>query len=117
MGLDVKRARQEGRLAYVVARGGFKPESTFAVIAAYLAGANGVVYIHETFRDVVELPMLPLQLDEALAKFARGETDEYALAAKFGIDIHHLEGVGLLKKADGRALDDLITALLDIQRG
>jgi len=86
------------------------------VIAAYLAGANGVVYIHETFRDVVELPMLPLQLDEALAKFARGEIDEYAIADKLGMDLHHLEGVGLLKKADGRALDDLLTALLEIQR-
>jgi len=50
VGNDVKKARREGRLTYVVATGGFKPEFTFAVIAAYLAGAHGAVYIHETFR-------------------------------------------------------------------
>ncbi len=36
---DVRRARRE--TTYVVATGGFKPESTFAVIAAYLAEAHG----------------------------------------------------------------------------
>ena len=35
---DVRRARMG--LVYVVAIGGFKPESTFAVIAAYLAGVH-----------------------------------------------------------------------------
>ncbi|MEM4650566.1 MAG: putative CRISPR-associated protein [Pyrobaculum sp.] len=55
----MKKARREERLTYVVATGGFKPESTFAVIAAYLAGAHGAVYIHETFKDVVELPIPP----------------------------------------------------------
>ena len=34
----MKRARREGRLTYVVATGGNKPESTFAVTAAYVAG-------------------------------------------------------------------------------
>jgi len=37
---DVRRARGEGRLTYVVATGGFKPKSTFAVIAACLAEAQ-----------------------------------------------------------------------------
>jgi len=68
----MKRARREGRLTYVVATGGYKPESTFAVTAAYVVGAHGVVYVHETFKDVVELPILPLRLEKALAKFARG---------------------------------------------
>ena len=36
---DVRRARMG--LVYVVAIGGFKPESTFAVIAACLAEAHG----------------------------------------------------------------------------
>ena len=67
----MKRARKEGRLTYVVATGGYKPESTFAVTAAYVAGAHGVVYVQETFKDVVELPILPLQLEETLAKFAK----------------------------------------------
>lgn len=41
---DVRATRAGGALAYVIATGGFKPESTYAVIAAYLAGANGVAY-------------------------------------------------------------------------
>jgi putative CRISPR-associated protein (TIGR02619 family) len=116
VGSDVKKARREGRLTYVVATGGYKPESTFAVIAAYLAGALGAVYIHETFREVVELPMLPLQLKEVLARFARGEADEHAVARNLGMDVHHLEGIKLLKKtAEGYTLHDLLTALLELQ--
>jgi len=81
----------EGRLTYVVATGGYKPESTFAVTAAYVAGAHGVVYVHETFKDVVELPILPLQLEETLAKFARREADEHDVAHHLRMDIHHLK--------------------------
>jgi putative CRISPR-associated protein (TIGR02619 family) len=116
VGNDVRRARGEGRLTYVVATGGFKPESTFAVIAAYLAGAHGAVYIHETFKEVVELPMLPLQLRQVLARFARGEADEHDIAHHLGMDIHHLEGIRLLKKtAEGYTLNNLLTALLELQ--
>jgi putative CRISPR-associated protein (TIGR02619 family) len=116
VGGDVRKARGEGRLTYVVATGGYKPESTFAVIAAYLAGAHGAVYIHETFKEVVELPMLPIQLREVLARFARGEADEHDVAHHLGMDIHHLEGIKLLKKtAEGYALHDLLTALLELQ--
>ena len=89
----MKRARREGRLTYVVATGGNKPESTFAVTAAYVAGAHGVVYVHETFREVVELPILPLQLEETLAKFARREADEHDIARHQGMDIHHLKDI------------------------
>ncbi len=39
VGNDVRKARRE--TTYVVATGGFKPESIFAVIAAYLAGVHG----------------------------------------------------------------------------
>lgn len=117
VGLDVKRSRREGRLAYVVATGGFKPESTFAVIAAYLAGAHGVVYVHESFKEAVELPMLPLQLDEVLARFDGGEVDEYAVAKRLGLDVHHLEGVGVLTRTEGgRELNPLLKELLKLAR-
>jgi hypothetical protein len=52
-----------------------------------------VVYVHETFREVVELPILPLQLEETLAKFARREADEHDIARHQGIDIHHLKDI------------------------
>ena len=54
------------RLTYVVAAGGYKPESTFAVTAVYVAGAHGVVYVHETFKDVVELPIIVEERGETL---------------------------------------------------
>ena len=52
-----------------------------------------MVYVHETFKDVVELPILPLQLEETLAKFARREADEHDIARHQGMDIHHLKDI------------------------
>ncbi|ABP50687.1 MULTISPECIES: putative CRISPR-associated protein [Pyrobaculum] len=110
---DFSEARREGRMPYIVATGGFKPESTFAVVAAYAAGAVGVFYIHETFRRLVELPMVPLQLHGAVAKFARGEADEHRLARELGLDVQHLEAVGLLVEEGGaRRLNPLLERLL-----
>ncbi|ACB39392.1 putative CRISPR-associated protein [Pyrobaculum neutrophilum] len=105
---DVRTARAGGALAYVVATGGFKPESTYA--AAYLAGANGVAYIHETFREAVLLPMTPLDVADAVKKFHRGEIDEGLLARALGLDVQHLEAIGLL--TPDRALNPLLAELL-----
>ena len=43
--------------------GGFKPESGALLAIAGLIGIDSVYYIHEVFRDVVELPILPLKID------------------------------------------------------
>jgi hypothetical protein len=60
--------------------------------------------------------MLPLQLREVLARFARGEADEHDVARHLRMDIHHLEGIKLLKKTtEGYALHDLLLALLELQ--
>lgn len=45
--------------------GGFKPESGALLAIAGLIGIDSVYYIHEVFRDVVELPILPLKIDPA----------------------------------------------------
>ncbi|HIP57569.1 MAG TPA: putative CRISPR-associated protein [Ignisphaera aggregans] len=45
--------------------GGFKPESGALLAIAGLIGIDSVYYIHEVFRDVVELPILPLRIDPA----------------------------------------------------
>lgn len=113
---DVKRAKRAGRLPYVVATGGFKPESTFAVLAGYLAGAVGVFYMHESFKEVVLLPYIPLAPHPALLAFARGEGDAYDLARGLGWDVHHLEGAGLLEREGSswrlsRFLDELLRSL------
>jgi len=47
---------------YLNATGGFKPETTFAVITALLHGVRAIYYIHESFQDVVILPAPPLQI-------------------------------------------------------
>jgi len=44
--------------------GGFKPETGFLILIAGLIGANRVYYIHETMREVVEIPILPLTITE-----------------------------------------------------
>ncbi len=60
----VELRRRGGYKVVVNPTGGFKPESAYLTVVAMLAGgAWRVVYTHETFRDVVELPMLPITLD------------------------------------------------------
>ena len=58
--------RKRGARVYVNATGGFKPETTFLVIASCVAGATAAYYIHEAFREVTELPLPPLHLDPEL---------------------------------------------------
>jgi CRISPR/Cas system-associated protein Csm6 len=62
----VVRRRSEGVKVYVNATPGFKAEVTFLVIASILAGANAVVYIHDSFRSPVLLPIPPLSLNTKL---------------------------------------------------
>lgn len=59
----VVKGKSEGRRSYILATAGFKPETTSAVIAALLSGADGVYYVYESSRDLVELPALPIGLN------------------------------------------------------
>ncbi|MEM1875156.1 MAG: putative CRISPR-associated protein [Candidatus Hadarchaeales archaeon] len=48
---------------YVHATGGFKPETAIALLASNLPGIGApVLYIHESFREVVRLPAMPVRL-------------------------------------------------------
>jgi len=53
---------------YVFATAGFKPETTAAVIAALLAQADGIYYVHESSRNLVEIPAIPLAIREDALK-------------------------------------------------
>jgi putative CRISPR-associated protein (TIGR02619 family) len=59
------------------ATGGYKPETGFLLLVAGLVGASRVYYIHETMREVVEIPVLPVKVSEplkgVLERAARGE--------------------------------------------
>lgn len=47
---------------YINATPGFKAETTFIVLISLLLGADGVVYIHESFNKPVLLPSIPLSV-------------------------------------------------------
>ncbi|MEM0359008.1 MAG: putative CRISPR-associated protein [Candidatus Hadarchaeales archaeon] len=50
-------------MVYVHATGGFKPETAIALLASNLPGVGApVLYIHESFREVVRLPAMPVWL-------------------------------------------------------
>ena len=83
-----KTVSRGGYKVYLNATGGFKPETTFAVIAALLHGVRGIYYIHESFQDVVILPAPPLQIEvshlEKLRLLSVEGKQKYLLMDAFG---------------------------------
>jgi len=63
---DVKRYRSEYDLVVANLTAGFKPESGFLLLASALIGVDRAYYIHETMREVVEIPLIPLKLHESI---------------------------------------------------
>ena len=59
---DTVRYAERGYHVCVNATPGFKVESAYVTVAAMLAGIHCVYYMHEAFRDVVYMPVPPLQL-------------------------------------------------------
>ncbi|NPA04866.1 MAG: putative CRISPR-associated protein [Crenarchaeota archaeon] len=64
---DVKKLKAT-HLVYLNPTGGFKPETAAAIMAASMAGAHAVYYIHEYMRTPVSLPILPVKPDTELMK-------------------------------------------------
>ncbi|ABM80618.1 putative CRISPR-associated protein [Hyperthermus butylicus] len=61
---DVKELAREGYTVYLNATGGFKPEAGIALLAASLAGPIAAYYKHESMREAVMLPLIPLNVDK-----------------------------------------------------
>jgi len=61
---DVKKYRSEYDLVVANLTAGFKPESGFLLLVSALIGVDRAYYIHETMKDIVEIPLIPLKLDE-----------------------------------------------------
>lgn len=81
--------------------GGFKPESAYLTVVAILAGgAWRVVYAHETFREVVELPILPITLDSKYVKALSGRPTLDELRS-VGLDPEDLRESGVIDIRDG----------------
>lgn len=69
--LAIKEARERGQRVFVNATPGFKAESSFLVLASLLAGADGVVYLHETFREPIYIPAVPIKIDDQFASLVK----------------------------------------------
>lgn len=105
----VVRKKSEGLKVYVNATPGFKSEVTFLVIASILAGADGVVYIHESFRSPVLLPIPPLTLNtkvvsDVLELFKDISClDTYYVNSRLGSElVTNMLDLGVLRLEEGR---------------
>ncbi len=98
---------KKGRKVYINATGGFKPETAYLVLAGALAGAHKAYYIHETFKEIVELPLPKLSIDEKLVNVIKNLKEPYAplneeelkeKLASEGLDINDLRERGVIHK-------------------
>lgn len=61
----IQREREQGREVLINATGGFKAEIAYAVLVGLLFDLS-VVYIHERFGDIIEMPPVPIEWDYSL---------------------------------------------------
>jgi len=61
----IRRERQQGREVSINATGGFKAEIAYATLVGLLFDVP-VYYIHEAFRDIIEIPPTPIGWDYTL---------------------------------------------------
>jgi len=67
----IKELKGSGYRVIIMPVGGYKPECTYATIVGLLFGADKVVYIHESFREIVELPLIPINIDSKFVDLIR----------------------------------------------
>ncbi len=61
----IRREREQGREVLINATGGFKAEIAYATLVGLLFDVP-VYYIHEAFREIIELPPTPISWDYSL---------------------------------------------------
>ncbi len=101
--------------------GGYKPESTYATIIGLIFGVSKVVYVHETFREVVELPLVPLDVSSRFIEIIEKIKDLRELSRQdvedLGLDVDELVESGILvKEGPGYRIADWILKLLELRR-
>lgn len=103
----IKEKKAQGFRIFVNATAGFKPESTFIVMAASLAFADQVYYIHESFKETVTIPLLPVIIDPnyiEILKMLKNPMPKYLVKEHLmyrGIELAELEERGLIKEEEG----------------
>ncbi|NPA23826.1 MAG: putative CRISPR-associated protein [Crenarchaeota archaeon] len=107
---------KNGYRIIVMPIGGYKPESTYATMIGLMFGASKVVYIHESFRQVIDLPLLPIDVDpkfiEIASKIGDDELPRSAIEM-LGVDVDELLDRGLLERTgEGYRLAGWVKSLL-----
>jgi putative CRISPR-associated protein (TIGR02619 family) len=94
---------KQGYDIFISATAGFKPETTFFVIAASLCSSKPptVYYIHESFRNIVTLPLIPLEVPDEYLK----------IAEEFKEPKHQNDVLDILKKKFNKGYDYFVYLL------
>ncbi|MGC9137327.1 MAG: putative CRISPR-associated protein, partial [Caldivirga sp.] len=82
-----------------------------------LAGAWRIIYSHESFREIVELPMLPLSLDPRFRNALKqvGQGVYKGVLEQVGVNVDELEDKGLVEVKDGVVnVKDWVAKLLEL---
>jgi len=118
---------RRGVKVYVNATAGFKAESAFLVLASTLLDVSRVYYIHESFHDVVELPIPKLKLDSKLEKLIRETVRSYGLKVsisefekltlKYGFTVEDLKDKGIVDVTDHVELKNWILKMILQSKG
>jgi len=105
--VKIRKYVMKGYKVYINATGGFKPETAYLILAGALAGAHKAYYIHETFKEIVELPLPKLSIDEKLVKVIKNLKQPYELINEEelnekliseGLDLNDLRERGIIHK-------------------
>ncbi len=81
---------------YLNATGGFKPENAILVLAASLMNVKTIYYMHEKFKEPIELPIFPLTIKEEYLKILK-QINEYEKMHGFSIKIELIKKIGEAK--------------------
>ncbi len=99
--MTILNLSREGYRIVIMPVGGYKPECTYATIIGLLFGASKVVYIHESFRQVIDLPLLPIDVDPKFIQVASKIGDDElprSVLEMLGADVEELLDRGILEK-------------------
>ncbi len=112
--------RNSGYILVLMPVGGFKPECTYATIVGLLFGISKVVYVHETFENVVELPLVPIDFDSRFIRLVEKIESFNELSRRdiedLGIDVDELVDRGLVVRGEsGYKVPDWVIEFLRVK--
>ena len=108
----IANKKRENYRVFINATPGFKAETTFFVLASILVNADSIIYIHESFRTPVILPIPPItidrdKIDRILKIFKDSNEIDLGILYSIGLnekDIVELRDRGIIEIANGKAI-------------